>query len=67
MPSIVIVPEDGWRVERRERASVDLPLPVRPVMAVVMPPGMVQVMLCSAGSRWGAYFIVTSEKTMSAP
>lgn len=32
-------------------ASVDLPEPVRPMHAVVLPPGMCNEILCSEGSR----------------
>ena len=54
MPSIMMRPDSGGRMARRERASVDLPEPVRPVTAVVVPPGSVQVTEVRAGSRCGA-------------
>lgn len=67
MLSIRIRPDDGRVVARSESANVLFPEPVRPMSAVVDPPLMVREIFCSAGSRCGAYWIVTFSNTMSPP
>ena len=67
MPSIKILPVLGGVVASSESASVLFPEPVRPMRAVVEPPLIVKDTLMSAGSRCGAYWMVTSSKIMSPP
>lgn len=54
MSSIMMRPDSGRITHKSDTASVDLPLPVRPMTAVVEPPGIRREMLDKEGSRWGA-------------
>ena len=52
--SILMVPVDGCRVASKDMARVDFPEPVRPMMAVELPPRIRMLMSSRLGGRWGA-------------